>query len=188
MLLQAAGIPARYVNGYVVDVKAGENTTVYTSDAHAWAEYWLPGYGWTVLEATPAESNETSGAVTQQQKEPVDRGVIALVVTASLLAAFAAVFVQRSVRLYLRRKKLCSGTLKQQILAYWQEAVRFANCLEEAPAAGLLEIAERAKFSNHPPAEEDLECFRIYLDSARQRIRNHGLLKKLYYRFVLALY
>lgn len=188
VLLQAAGIPARYVNGYVVDVRAGENTTVYTSDAHAWAEYWLPGYGWTVLESTPAERTEDPGAVTEQQKETIGGGVVAIVVAAILLTAFTAVFVQRWVRLCLRRKKLHSGTLKRQALAYWQEAVRFANCLEEAPAAGLLEIAERAKFSNHPITEEDLEPFRVYLNSAKQRICNHSLLKKLYYRFVLALY
>ena len=54
VLLQAAGLPARYVTGYLVPVKAGESTPVLSSQAHAWVEYWLPGHGWTVLEATPA--------------------------------------------------------------------------------------------------------------------------------------
>ena len=64
--MQAAGIPARYVTGYYVNVTQGEQITVYSNQAHAWAEYWLPGYGWTVLEATPpdfaAEPEETTEA------------------------------------------------------------------------------------------------------------------------------
>ena len=187
-LLQMAEIPARYVNGYLVDVKAGEKTTVYTANAHAWAEYWLPGYGWTVLESTPAAQAEDAGMITQPEKKPVSDEVIAIIAAVTLLMTIVAVFVQQWIRLRLRQKKLTKGTLKQRALAYWQETVRFANCLEEAPAAGLLEIAERAKFSNHTMTEEDLEPFLIYLDSAKQRIRNHGFFRKLYYRFVLALY
>lgn len=64
VLLQAAGIPARYVTGYTAEAKNAQITVVRSSDAHAWVEYWLPGYGWAVLEATPAavtpELNETT--------------------------------------------------------------------------------------------------------------------------------
>lgn len=56
VLLQAAGIPARYVTGYLVPVKAGENIVVQSKQSHAWAEYWLPGHGWTILESTPPAS------------------------------------------------------------------------------------------------------------------------------------
>ena len=55
VLLQAAGIPARYVTGYMVDVEAAYVEIVQSKDAHAWAEYWLPGYGWMVLESTPPD-------------------------------------------------------------------------------------------------------------------------------------
>lgn len=61
VLLQAAGIPARYVTGYVADVTDSNVVVVRAEDAHAWAEYWLPGYGWTVLEATPAAAEQTTG-------------------------------------------------------------------------------------------------------------------------------
>ena len=60
VLLQAAGIPARYITGYAVDSRVGYLTIVRASDAHAWVEYWLPGYGWTVLEATPAAGEQPS--------------------------------------------------------------------------------------------------------------------------------
>ena len=55
VLLRAAGIPARYVEGYLVQVTQGEPTTVRGLHAHAWVEYYLDGLGWLVLEATPSE-------------------------------------------------------------------------------------------------------------------------------------
>ena len=52
VLLRAAGIPARIVTGFVVDVQAGLRKTVAQGDAHAWVEYW-DGGAWRILEATP---------------------------------------------------------------------------------------------------------------------------------------
>lgn len=59
VLLRAAGIPARYVTGYLVDTQAAEKVKVRQSSAHAWVECYIDGMGWVPLEATPA------GGVTQ---------------------------------------------------------------------------------------------------------------------------
>jgi len=73
VLLQEAGIPARYVTGYLVPVQAGEATPVLSSQAHAWVEYWLPGYGWTILEATPSAAPPTVQAGTEPEvTEPAE--------------------------------------------------------------------------------------------------------------------
>lgn len=53
VLLRQAGIPARYVTGYLVKVVPGRSTTVREKDAHAWVECYIPGVGWMPLEATP---------------------------------------------------------------------------------------------------------------------------------------
>lgn len=53
VLLRAVGIPTRYVSGYAVQVK-DTNVVVQQRHAHAWVEYWLPGMGWMILEATPS--------------------------------------------------------------------------------------------------------------------------------------
>lgn len=58
VLLRAAGIPARYVSGFLVDTVAGETVTVQQKDAHAWVEYWTISTGWQVLDPTPAASDE----------------------------------------------------------------------------------------------------------------------------------
>ncbi len=57
VLLRAAGIPSRYVTGYMVTAQAGEKTTVTGKQAHAWVEFCLPGSCWYPLESTPAQEN-----------------------------------------------------------------------------------------------------------------------------------
>lgn len=59
VLLRAAGIPARYVTGYLVETRAGQTVTVTEENAHAWAEYFEPNLGlWLPLESTPAQQEE----------------------------------------------------------------------------------------------------------------------------------
>ena len=56
VLMRALGIPARVVTGY----QGGEVNpldgfmTVRQADAHAWAEVWLAGHGWTRIDPTSA--------------------------------------------------------------------------------------------------------------------------------------
>lgn len=56
VLLRAAGIPARYVEGYMTAV-TGKQTVVPAKQAHAWVEYFVQDVGWVVLEATPGGSD-----------------------------------------------------------------------------------------------------------------------------------
>ena len=53
--LRAMGVPARYVNGYLVTVKNGQ-ADVKDENAHAWVEYYEAGVGWIPIEATPGYS------------------------------------------------------------------------------------------------------------------------------------
>lgn len=76
VLLRAAGIPARYVEGYMVTCKAGEEVIVSSNQAHAWAEYYDFGSRtWRILEATPAdlqgeEETEATVSTTPEETEP----------------------------------------------------------------------------------------------------------------------
>jgi transglutaminase-like putative cysteine protease len=56
VLMRAAGIPARVVTGYVGGYwnQVGGYWQVRRSDAHAWAEVWLPGRGWVREDPTAA--------------------------------------------------------------------------------------------------------------------------------------
>ena len=66
VLLRAAGIPARYVEGYVVDAQPDQTTLVRENNAHAWVEYYVPGIGWVILDPTPA-AEETTTEPTQTE-------------------------------------------------------------------------------------------------------------------------
>ncbi|PWF54569.1 transglutaminase TgpA family protein [Massilia glaciei] len=74
-LMRAAGVPARVVAGY----QGGEANpfdgffTVRQMDAHAWAEVWFEGSGWTRVDPTAAVSPEriqSSGARARQREAP----------------------------------------------------------------------------------------------------------------------
>ena len=50
-----AGIPTRYVEGFVLPPTPDPNSAVVVSNrmAHAWVEIYLEGFGWYIVEATP---------------------------------------------------------------------------------------------------------------------------------------
>ena len=61
LLLRMQGVPARYVSGYVADLDGRGRGTVMDSDAHAWVEIYLDGYGWYPVEMTPGYAGGISG-------------------------------------------------------------------------------------------------------------------------------
>ena len=52
LLARAAGIPTRVVSGWSI-ARAGVPQTVFTDQAHQWAEVALAGVGWVTFEPTP---------------------------------------------------------------------------------------------------------------------------------------
>ena len=60
VLMRAAGIPARVVTGYAGAYRnpIGDYWLVRKSDAHAWAEIWLPARGWVRVDPTAAVAPE----------------------------------------------------------------------------------------------------------------------------------
>ncbi len=61
LLLRMMNIPARYVSGYVADIPASGRALVPDSNAHAWVEIYLDGYGWHPVEVTPAYAGGLPG-------------------------------------------------------------------------------------------------------------------------------
>lgn len=212
VLLQEAGIPARYVTGYLVPVKAGEPTPVLSNQAHAWVEYWLPGHGWTILEATPSDMRQTETQpreteatvpaeitvpettvpaiselqVTEKQQYYTVRycllGVLAFAV------AVCGLEVQRTIRLRLRRQKRQTATPNQLALLYWVDGVRYAKYLKQLPDQQLFELAQMAKYSHHTVSQEQLQLFAAAEEQAIAQLKKRNFLLRLYYRWILVLY
>ncbi len=87
LLLREAGIPARYVEGYIAsgfrnnredDAVSRYKTTVRDNNAHAWAEVWYDGIGWVQYECTPEfydamyTNQRPSSGTTRPPVDPVD--------------------------------------------------------------------------------------------------------------------
>lgn len=54
VLLRMVGIPTRYVTGYMVaNDTNGSSSQVSMQNAHAWIEFFDPGYGWIMDDPTP---------------------------------------------------------------------------------------------------------------------------------------
>ncbi len=93
LLARMAGIPARYCEGYVIDSKkltrteekgaTAYSTAVRDSDAHAWAEIYIEGFGWIPFEFTytyfeqPATEPETE-VLTETNATEAETGMSAL--------------------------------------------------------------------------------------------------------------
>lgn len=80
LLANSEGIPARYVQGFMVKVKPGETAAVTSDMAHAWPEAYIEGFGWMSFEPTPGygssaedgwEMSNDTGTVSQPVIMPV---------------------------------------------------------------------------------------------------------------------
>ena len=57
VLLRSAGIPARYVEGFLVPRSdKGTRRELNGENGHAWTEVWFDGLGWIPLDPTPAST------------------------------------------------------------------------------------------------------------------------------------
>jgi hypothetical protein len=57
VLARASGVPSRLVTGFALQADERE-VVVRRSDAHAWAELYLPDTGWVMVDATPGQANQ----------------------------------------------------------------------------------------------------------------------------------
>ena len=71
LLLRAAGIPARYAEGYLTLAggSMGE-VSIRQKDEHAWAEIYLEGLGWIPVEAVPGK--DTVPAAAEEENDGPD--------------------------------------------------------------------------------------------------------------------
>lgn len=212
VLLQAAGLPARYVTGYMTTVKAGETTPVAAKQSHAWVEYWLPGFGWTVLEATPADLREQVQTEPTEQTLPdetldpdmtvpeddptleQDRESLWPVVLPVLLWLVAGcgviglVWGQRKLRLAYRQKQFDKCSPNEQALFLWQQTVLLARLTGSLPNPALFYLAEKAKYSPYTVTDAELALFADAITELTAQLQKRSVLHRLYYRIILVIY
>lgn len=233
VLLRAAGVPARYVTGYMLEAQAGTTVTVTEENAHAWAEFYEPNLGlWLPLEATPADTvaaipkpyhpappettipeqtfppETTEATETSPPAEPVPRETadpeepatspepsgtlpsprippgVWLVIPILLLI----LTMQRRIRLALRHRRRQAGSANIRALQNWQELVLLSRLLNTQPPEELLELARKAKFSQHTLTEEELRQFDRYRLDCLQALKEKPWYLQPVYRYIYAVY
>ena len=75
VLCRMAGLPARYVEGYLAEPSENGEALVTGLDAHAWTEVYFSGFGWLTFDATPGQHTSgrqqgTSGGATPPTPSP----------------------------------------------------------------------------------------------------------------------
>ncbi len=58
VLCRMAGLPARYVEGFLAKPGADGFAYVTGQNAHAWTEVYFEGFGWVPFDATPSQDDE----------------------------------------------------------------------------------------------------------------------------------
>jgi hypothetical protein len=93
-LMRAAGVPARVVTGYQGGIwnRYGNYLLVRQSDAHAWAEVWLDGYGWQRVDPTAevAPNRLTQGSDDPSLDSSLTRGIYRYAWIANTVQAWQA--------------------------------------------------------------------------------------------------
>ena len=244
VLLRAAGIPARYVTGYIGYASENTVTTIIGDNAHAWVEYYIPGtFGWRIMEVTPSAglpqhpngpdapnptsptettsptsapttaptvssttgnpattdpylptptvgperptSNTTAVKPTARPETPApptSQLPLWLLAIPGSLGGFALLlWLQFYLRCRLRRKRMRDGNRKQRLLVRWKYTLRLCRVLKTLPPPELLELAEKAAFSQHPSEDLELKQFDRWIREAEHAVRKESfaLLRRL---------
>ena len=75
LLLREMGIPARYVEGYLIPPEpAGEEIELTDYEAHAWTEVFIPEFGWYPVEMTPPYLPEEEETETEPESSETEDG------------------------------------------------------------------------------------------------------------------
>ena len=70
VLCRMAGLPARYVEGFVAQPGGDGFAYVTGKSAHAWTEVYFENFGWVPFDATPSQQNRDNDAPPQSDPEP----------------------------------------------------------------------------------------------------------------------
>lgn len=92
LLARAAGLTARYAEGFVPQPSAENEGTyfIYSDNAHAYPEVYIPISGWTRFEPTPAGYIGTGGG---RASEEEDTDPTAVILTAAVFIAGFGIFI-----------------------------------------------------------------------------------------------
>lgn len=107
LLCRAAGLPAKYAEGYSIDPDDVQNDVnlVRESRGHAFVQVHIPGYGWKIFDPTPSVFADDKEKDKEEEDEENDFKVSKKVIIISAISLGSIVLVSVSVYLYLKLTK-----------------------------------------------------------------------------------
>lgn len=125
----------------------------------------------------------------QNQKQPIDLSWLWpwLAWLGGLIAVASALWLQYCIRFRLRQKKLRTGKANARALARWREILRLCRLLKTKPPEQLLQLAEKAKFSQHALSKDELFQLRQYLHQQRMAVQGLPAWKRLLAKLLWAI-
>ncbi len=103
---------------------------------------------------------------------------------AFILLMIALIIVQWRLRLILKRRAMARGNTNERALRIWKQ-IRSCRLTEDPQ---MLELARKAKFSNHTITQEELAQMEKCLENAIGQMREKAWYHKVIDRLILALY
>lgn len=199
MLFRYYGIPARYVEGYLVNPPAGSDViSVTDEDSHAWVEVYAGGLGFIPVEVTPGYysddddtgmANADSGVTPQTiPPEPEDQQddngggggsmetvLFIVYILIGLIALFIVVLIiRRIVCAIVRRKRMNDSDNEKSIAAsgnYIAALLAYQKkSLNDNISPQLLELLQKYKFSRYIPTAEDAKFVRTSAMEIKKRV------------------
>lgn len=205
-LMRALHVPARYVEGYTVktsNFKADGSAEIPDRQAHAWAEVWVDGQGWTPIEATPGgaatlrenpdadddlpeettlpSQTPTANGSLKQSGAKTTHWLIPLL-AGLLLAALVAARLELTRRRKLAFRQKDRNRAALAVYAYLCRLSRFGYAI----SGEAQRIARKAKFSRHTLTREELSTLQREAERGKNStFARLPLWKKLLFRLVV---
>ena len=111
-----------------------------------------------------------------------------LLVIVGIAAALSALELQRALRLAGKRKLRQQADPNRLALLIWAQLEQYWTILRQPAPEELLEIAQLAKYSLHTVSQEQLGCLAQAERSCIEKLKKRNFLKRLWTRWILALY
>ena len=173
---------------------------VTSQEAHAWAEYYDGERGcWKILEATPGReapvtlatdpgsgTDRTHAETPVQEETPAgtDTGKSWLPVWLVLPGIMLVLAVRRGLARLVRESRKRRAPARKRVLLLWQEAEGLSKASGKPIPDALLELAQRAKFSQHRVTAMDAVPLETFCQECRERLQKAPFWKKFINRYL----
>lgn len=216
LLYRYYGIPSRYVEGYIADLRdVDEKDGMYEKaltgvDVHAWVEIYKDGIGWIPVEVTPGfysdlelkqqtvieqqqQQNEEEEEERDKKKEIRYKNVtkeIVIILMLMIVGILVGILVRRAIICWIRKERLdakCEVKLKT-VIRFMRQLLLFGEMTEESLREDVIMILRKYRFFEKGISDEDCEILKQYaLGLQKNLFENQNRKRKLLMKYIWAL-